>query len=174
MDESDELREELLACGVQTQAINVLVEMGFHDRLDKDNALLKSVLTEADNSKAQETLLDQLEQLIAVEKDIAHSRRLAKQQGIDIQAINFLARVIRQNPGDGGEKVINSVLGYAQACNVPLSGIEQIAQKHTSEPESVLPQIPFAVEDDNRRRTLLFRDIAIGLLFSIVLMALMV
>lgn len=174
MDESDELRQELMARGVQTQAINVLVEMGFHDRLDKDNTLLKSVLSGASNPAAQESLLDQLEQLIAVEKDIAHSRRLAKQQGIDIQAINFLARVIRQNPGDGGEKVINSVMGYAQACNVPLSGIEKIAQTHTTEPESVMPQIAFPADHGNRMRTLLLRDIAIGLLFSIVLMALMV
>lgn len=177
MDESDELREQLIAMGIQMQTINVLVEMGFHDRAE-DEALIVSALDGAEkaygkSSISRQQLTDQLEQLVSIEKDIAQSRRSAKQRGLDLQAINFLARIIRQNPGDGGKQAVNNFLGYSQACDIPLTGIEQIAQNVAAEPESVLPKIARPV-DTTGKSGLFWRDVSIGLFFAVVLMTLMV
>lgn len=179
MSDSEELREQLESRGVQAQTINVLVEMGFHNRMSENETLVNSALGSAREAYghgaiSHSELSEQLEKLVAVEKDIAHSRRLAKQKGLDLQALNVLARIIRQNPGDGGEKAINTFLGYSQACDVNLSGINQITQNLVSEPQTVLPQIERPVEDINRQRNILYRDILVGLAFAIVLMALMV
>lgn len=178
MDEADELREQMIAQGVQMQTINVLVEMGFHDRGDDNDTLIKSALEGAEKTYgqgaiSQQELTDLLEQLVAIEKDIAARRRSAKQQGLDLQAINFLARIIRQNPGDGGELAINKLVAYSRACDIPLSGIDQIVQKFDAEPASVLPNIARPVENHADLR-LLWRDVSIGLFFAVVLMALMV
>ena len=178
MDESDELREQLLAQGVQMQTINVLVEMGFHDRADDSDALITAALEGAEKAYGRDALSrheldEQLAQLVSIEKDTAHCRRSAKQQGLDLQAINFLARVIRQNPGDRGEQAINKLFAYSQACNISLSGIEQITQTCVAEPESVLPQIARSAGVSSGY-PLLWRDISIGVFLSVVLMALMV
>lgn len=179
MSESEELRDQLVARGVPAQTINVLVEMGFHNRVSEHNALISSALGSAkeafgQGAVTQEELSEQVEKLVSVEKDIAHCRRVAKQKGLDLHAINMLARIIRENPGDGGEKVVNTFLGYSQACKVNLSGIDQITQKYTAEPESVLPQIERPVEDIHSQRNKFFRDVFVGLTFAIVLMALIV
>ncbi len=178
MDEADELREQLMAKGIQNQTINVLVEKGFHDQIDLDDELVDSALSTARQSLGaaavdKQFLIQLLQELIEIEKDIANRRRIAKQQGLDLQAINTLARMIRMNPGDGGESSINNFFAYAQACKVKLSGIEKIVQKFDREPESVLPKI-VKLEDSNRQWKLLCRDITVGLVFSIVLIALIV
>jgi hypothetical protein len=86
-------------------------------------------------------LQESLDKLLALEKDLAHCRKLCSEGGLNLQAINFLSQMIRQNPGDGGEGAINTLLGYAVACDVSLAGVEGVINKYFKKPESVLPRI---------------------------------
>ncbi|MFK7889179.1 MAG: hypothetical protein AB8B63_00065 [Granulosicoccus sp.] len=178
-DDSEEIRAQLLAKGVQTQTINVLVEKGFHDQLDDgdelvDSAVEASLQSYGHGAISRDELFEQLTQLVDIEKDTAYRRRLAKQEGLDIQAMNFLARVIRENPGDGGQRVINSFIGYAKACDVELSGIGEIVQKVSAKPQSVLPDIERPAPAQQQVNAIVVRDVLIGLLFTVVLMSIMI
>ena len=85
----------------------------------------------------------------------------------------MLVQLVRQNPGDGGTKALNTFLGYARACNIDLSGIDEITQKYTQEAGSVLPDIQRTKTDKSRLlRQILVRDIFIGLTLTVVMFSL--
>ena len=83
--------------------------------------------------------------------------------------------IIRQNPGDGGEKVINTFLAYALACDIPLTQMKTIFDAANEEPKSVLPDIAREEETDiaatARRR--LYIDIAIGCALALLALSLL-
>lgn len=176
----DDLRGELRARGVQGQATNVMVEMAFHNRKNEMQGLIEAALQSSRQAYghgaiSREELEETLDSMLALEKDVAHTRKLCKQRGLDLQVINFLTQLVRQNPGDGGEKAINKFLGYAVACGIELSGIDEITQKYTTEVATVLPDIQRREQGGQRaiKRTVAI-DVFIGLALTIGLMALLV
>jgi len=124
---------------------------------------------------SREELESTLDELLALEKDVAYTRKLCKQRGLDLQVINSLTQLVRQNPGDGGEKAVNTFLGYALACDMDLSGMDEIKQKYTTELASVLPDIK---RKDNTAPAFCGRntaiDVFIGIALTISLMALLI
>jgi len=173
----EEIRGELRARGVQGQATNVMVEMAFHNRDGEMQGLMEVALQSSKQAYghgaiSREELQDALDNLLVLEKDVAYTRKLCKQRGLDLQVMNFLTQLVRQNPGDGGAKAINTFLGYARACKIELSGIDEITQKYTTEPASVLPDIEREPEKD---QSLLGKpmliDIAIAVVLTVALMA---
>ncbi len=180
MREMHELRENLVAHGIAFQTVNVLIEMGFHDKLAEQESLIESALNGtkqavSSGGLSRVDLQDQLAALVSLERDIAHTRRIAREQGLNLPALNALTQMIRQNPGDKGQKVINDFLAYALACDVKLSGIDEILRSLDEEPQSVLPQIERtdAPADTGSRKTL-YRDIALGLAMAFGIMWLIV
>ena len=177
LDEAHHLREELVARGVQTQTINVLVEMGFHGRLDEREQLLGTAVAASEatygtGAITREGLLTHLRQLDGLEKDLQHSRRLARQQGLDLQVLNFLTQIIRRHPGDGGRQAVNTFFGYALACGIELDGIAEVAQRFGDKPASVLPDIPRRGRVETRwSPAALARDAAIGTVLAAALLA---
>ena len=177
-EQMEEHRVELRARGIQGQATNVMVEMAFHKRKDQMQGLMEAALQSSRQAFGlgaitREELEVKIDSMLEIEKDIAHTRKLCKQRGLNLPVINFLTQLIRQNPGDGGQKAVNTFLGYASACNIELSGIDEITQKYTTEPESVLPVIEQETEDDKRALTRsVMIDLLIGLSLTIALMAL--
>lgn len=174
----EDQRGELRARGVQSQATMVLVEMAFHNRQDEMHGLIEAALQSSrqafgHGAITREELEEKLDNLLAIEKDVAYTRRLCTQRGLNLPVINFLTQLVRQNPGDGGKKAVNTFIGYASACNIELSGIDEITKKYTTEPESVLPVIEQETEDDKRALTRsVMIDLLIGLSLTIALMAL--
>lgn len=180
LDEIDDAREELMARGVQNQTINVLVEFGFHDREQGYEALFEPALTAAREAYGvgaitREELERRLADLVSLERDIAHARRIARQQGLDLQVLNFLTQIIRKHPGDGGEQAIDTFCGYALACGLPLSGIAGVAQRVGGEPKSVLPAIARRPPPGGRWNVKhLVRDTVFGLVTGIGIIWMMV
>lgn len=181
LDEIDDAREELVARGVQYQTLNVLVEFGFHEREEGRETLVASALAAARETYGagaidREELERRLVALVSLERDVAHTRRLARQQGFDLQALNFLAQIVRKNPGDGGELAVNTFLGYALACGIPLERIADIAQRFGGKQGSVLPDIERRAAESADRWPVgeLARDAALGLCLGLGILWLLV
>jgi len=176
--EMHNLRENLIALGVPAQTVTVLVEMGFNGRLTEQEKLMNSCLEEACGGHVEDSILSrfkmQLQELTNLERDMAHARKIARESGLVLPALNALTQMIRQNPGDNGEKVINSFLAYAIAAGIPMTKVEDILKTATEKPKSVLPVIERDdSKDASKARLALWRDIAIGLVISFFLMWLM-
>lgn len=147
MGDIHDVKEEIMARGIPFHTVNVLVELGVHGKLEEQAGMRKTALETSQKQHgpaaiSAEKLDSHLETLVALEKDLGHVRKLGRDQGLDMTSINYLTLIIRQNPGDGGEKVVNTFLGYALACDIPLHRISEIADEAMSGPKSVLPDIP--------------------------------
>ena len=94
---------------------------------------------------------------------------------MDPQATNLLTNVIRQNPGDKGEKVLNTIVEYALACDINVTGVSNMMPVKEEKPESVLPDIEIALPPQHgwhRFKPLLF-DIAVGTALAFTALALL-
>jgi len=137
-----ESKQEIIARGIPFHSVNALVELGAQGKKQEQASILKTAL---ESSKKQygpaaitaEQLETHLNAVIVLEKDLGHVRRIARQQGLDMSSINSLTMFIRQNPGDGGEKTINSFLAYAMACDIPLHRIDEIRETVVEGPKHV-------------------------------------
>lgn len=171
--EIEDGREELMARGIQNQTLNVLIEFGMHGREEGREMMIEAALSSAAeehgiNAIEREELERRLADLLALELDVSHARRIARQQGIDLQVLNFMTRLIQKNPGDGGERVVNAFFGYALACGIPLAGIEEVVQRVGGAPKSVLPDIDReAYEDERWTWRDLLRDAALGVCLAV-------
>ena len=180
LTEIDDAREELIARGIQNQTLNVLVELGFHGREEGRETLFESALAGAREAHgvgaiSREELTRRLDALVMLERDVAHARRMARQQGLDLQVLNFLTQLIRKNPGDGGERAIDTFFGYALACGKPLAGIADVAQRVGGAPKSVLPDIERHPRENGRQALLqVVRDVTFGLIAGVGMIWLLV
>ena len=180
LGEIDDAREELIARGIQNQTLAVLVEFAFHERTDGRETIVEAALASAREAYGpgtidREELERRLEELTSLERDIAHVRRLARQQGLDIQVLNFLTQIIRKNPGDGGERALDTFFGYALCCGLPLAGVADVVQQVGGQPKSVLPDIDRASYEARRWPHLdLVRDAALGLCLGLGMIWLLV
>lgn len=172
------LRENLVALGVPTQTLTVLIEMGFNDRVNEQEQLMLSCLSEIGGGYVDESVKTkfkmQLQELTDLEHDMAHARKIARESGLSLPALNSLTNMIRQNPGDGGEKVVNSFLAYAIAAEIPMHGVDEILAAAKTKPKSVLPVIDRDTEGDElRNRISLARDLLLGFSLAIILLLLL-
>jgi len=170
-----DLRENLVAMGVPTQTLTVLIEMGFNDRFNEQEQLMLSCLSEIGGGHVDEKIKTkfqmQLQELTNLEHDMAHARKIARESGLSLPALNGLTNMIRQNPGDGGEKVVNSFLAYAIAAEIPLEGIDDILATAKERPKSVLPVIDRDVAGEARKsRITLVRDLVLGFVLASTLL----
>ncbi len=181
MGDVHEVREEIIARGIPFHTVNVLVELGVHNKLEEQATMLKTALETSQKQYGAaaitaEKLDEHVETLVNLEKDLGHVRRLGRDQGLDMSSVNYLTMIIRQNPGDGGEKMINTFLAYALACDIPLHKIEEIFAEASSGPKSVLPDIPRHEQQDliaaSRKRLLI--DLGIGCALALLALSLLV
>ncbi len=147
IDEMDDLREYLRAHGVPLRTTRMIVEFGVQNKPDKQAMAIEGAMEQAEISFGEGCLKrSELENHIAtivnLERDLTHSRSVAKDEGLDPQALSMLSKMIQQNPGDGGAKVVNTFLGYALACGIKTDQLKDIVGDLTQQPASVLPQIP--------------------------------
>ena len=151
MAEVHEIREELLAHGVQFHMLNALIELGVHDKPDEQakmvtTAVEASVSAHGPQAIERAELEAHLEAIVTLEKDLRHVRHVASQQGVHMQALNHLTQLMRLNPGDRGTQAINTFVAYADAAGVPLDRVRDILGALEEEPDSVLPDVPRTIE----------------------------
>jgi len=174
--EMHNLSENLVALGAPFQTINVLVEMGFNNKLTEQQALMESLFVDADGGNGvavadRDKFRFQLKQLVDYERDMANVRRTAREQGLKLPAINALTQMIRRNPGDDGKAEINAFLAYALAYGVELNEINSILDLVEQEPPSVLPQIDRSVfEPKPNDHKILVRDLLLGTTLAVFLL----
>jgi len=174
--EMHDLSENLVALGAPFQTINVLVEMGFNNKVTEQQALMDSLFVDADGGNGvavgdRDRFKFQLKQLVDFERDLANVRRTAREQGLTLPALNALTQMIRRNPGDEGKAEINAFLAYATAYGVELDGIASLLEKVHAEPESVLPQIDRSkFEPEPQQRKDLVRDALFGVCLAVFLL----
>jgi len=173
MADTHDIREEIMARGVQFHTLNVMIEMGLHDKPDEQAEMMKTALAASKKAHqgaaiTEEVLRKHLDNLVMLEKDIGHVRRLAQLQNINMQAMNFLTQIIRLNPGDGGEKVINEFVAYALLCGIELEKFKGVADEIGGGTQSVLPQINRESEDEKQlMKKAMIRDCIIGLAIGV-------
>ncbi len=143
IDEMDDLREFLRAHGVPLRTTRMIVEFGVQNKPDKQTTAIDSAMEQAEKSFGEGCLeRTELENNISTIGDLTHARSVAREEGLDAQALSNLAQIIQQNPGDGGAKAVNTFLGYALAYGIRTDQLKDIVGELTQRPASVLPQIP--------------------------------
>lgn len=178
--EMHDLRENLVALGAPFQTVGVMVELGFNGRLDEQEKMIRSCLASFKVNGAVDAAIEarfrqQLLMLTELERDMALARKLAKQSGFVLPALNALTNMIRQNPGDRGHKVVNSFLAYAMAADIKLDRIQEILDKANETEKSVLPVIEIEQPDPVKAaRIALVRDLVLGTSLAIAVMWLIV
>jgi len=175
-----ELKETIVAKGVPYNTLNSLVEMsavGKSDELEqlKESALQTAELQYGAGAIKSDALQSSLTKLIEYEEDLAHLRKIARGRNMDPQATNLLTNVIRQNPGDKGEKVLNTIVEYALVCDINVTGVSKIAPIKDEKPDSVLPdiKIPSPPKHGWHRFKYLLFDIAVGTTLACTALALL-
>jgi len=173
-------KQEIIARGIPFHTVNVLVELGAQGKLEEQAKMLKTALESSQKQYGpaaitSEQLNAHLKSLIGLEKDLGHVRQVGRQQGLDMSSINSLTLIIRQNPGDGGEKTINTLLAYAMACEIPLHRIDEIRDNATAGPKSVLPDIAREASGDIAKaaKKKLITDICVGCLLALLALTLL-
>lgn len=175
---SHEEREELLARGVPYHTINMMVEMGAGEKHDELAEIKKTAIALSEKqygaaAVTPEQVDERVGALVTLKRDTALALKVAKSQGHDMGVINMLTMTIRQNPGDGGEKAVNTFLAYAIACDIPVTKVEQMVEEVTAGPKSVLPQITLDREDEKLvAKKKLISDITIGCVLAFIAMML--
>lgn len=147
MAEVHEIREELLAHGVQFHMLNAMIELGVHEKPEEQakmvtTAVEASVKAHGPQAIEREELEQHLEEIVVLEKDLRHVRHVASQQGVHMQALNHLTQLMRLNPGDKGVQAINTFVAYADAAGIKLDRLDEIREQYKDGPASVLPDIP--------------------------------
>lgn len=147
IDEMDDLREFLRAHGVPLRTTRMIVEFGVQNKPDKQTTAIDSAMEQAEKSFGEgclerTELENNISTIVNLERDLTHARSVAREEGLDAQALSNLAQIIQQNPGDGGAKAVNTFLGYALAYGIRTDQLKDIVGELTQRPASVLPQIP--------------------------------
>lgn len=176
MAEVHEIREELLAHGVQFHMLNAMIELGVHEKPEEQakmvtTAVEASVKAHGPQAIEREELEQHLEEIVVLEKDLRHVRHVASQQGVHMQALNHLTQLMRLNPGDKGVQAINTFVAYADAAGIKLDRLDEIRGQYKDGPASVLPDIPRG-ESATRRDDLikLGQNVVLGFVLTAIMM----
>lgn len=169
LGDSHEIRQEVMARGVQFNTLNVLIDYGTQNKTDEQADLIETTVIASkkefgDAGLTEDQLKKHLEALVTIERDIGHVRRLSQNQGFHMLALNFLTQMIRMNPGDNGEKAVNSLISYAMACDIKLDSFQEEAAKLKEGTASVLPVIP---RTEKKSEKLDWKDLARDVFFGL-------
>ncbi len=180
MSHIHDAKQEIIARGIPFHTVNVLVELGAQGKTEEQAKMRKTALESSEKQYGPaaitaEKLDEHLNTLVGLEKDLGHARQVGRQQGLDMTSINYLTLIIRQNPGDGGEKIINTFLAYALACDIPLHRLEEIRDEITKGPKSVLPDIARDESQNSRSAATkkLITDICVGCVLALLAITLL-
>ncbi len=179
IDEMDDLREILRAHGVPLRTTRMIVEFGVQKKMDKqataiDSAMEQAVASFGEGGLQRSVLENHIATIVSLEHDLIQARSLAKEEGLDAQALSILTQMIQQSPGDGGAKAVSTFLGYALAYGVKTDQLTEIAGDLVQRPASVLPQIPRKADTASvitLKKTL--QDALVGLLIGVVVIYLL-
>ena len=179
IDEMDDIRELLRAHGVPLRTTRMIVEFGIQKKPDKqadaiDSAMEQAVASFGEGGLQRSVLENHIDTIVTLEHDLIDARTLAKEEGLDAQALSILTQMVQQNPGDGGAKAVNTFLGYALAYGVNTDKLSEIAGDLVQRPTSVLPQIPRKADTASARPVRkTFQDVLVGLVIGVIVIYLL-
>ncbi|MEE9322810.1 MAG: hypothetical protein V3U76_20370 [Granulosicoccus sp.] len=180
LTESNEIRNELNARGVPPRTTRSMILLGMQDRQDDLKREFQATIAMSDKAHGKGALElvqleEQVHQMIELERELEDAKNTARQRDLDPQLISMLTQIMQKSPGDNGEKTINTFLGYAIACGIPLNLASQIGNEIKSKSDSVLPKIAEELIDDKKKAKLqLLTDIAVGVMIGLIIMWLVV
>ena len=168
IDEMDDLREVLRAHGVPLRTTRMIVEFGVQKNPEKQSMAIDSAMGQAKESFGEgilerRVLENHISTIVDLERDLTHSRDVAREEGLDAQALSMLTQMVQKNPGDGGTKAVNTLLSYALAYGVKTEQLAEMMGNLVQRPTSVFPQIarkPAAATENSRAK--LIQDAVVG------------
>lgn len=169
--EISHLKEELIAKGVPFNTVNALVDLARSGPRQEYESLRGTALRLADEgsgvgSISSDELDTLLNDVVLLDDDLIHVRKMARGHEINPQAINLLTQIVRQNPGDGGQLVLNSMVEYARAYGISVGGVKLVTDSESAAPKSVLPDIQ--LPDRSGGPILKHRDLIIELSLGVL------
>ena len=179
IDEMDDLREVLRAHGVPLRTTRMIVEFGVQNKPDKQATAIDSAMEQVEESFGEgglkrSVLENHVATIVNLERDLTHARSVAREEGLDAQALSILTQMVQQNPGDGGAKAVRTFLGYALAYGVKTDQLTEIAGNLMQRPASVLPQIPRKADAASVRPVKkALQDAVVGLVIGVIVIYLL-
>ena len=175
--EMEERRQTLRAHGVPLRMTAMLVNFGLQKQPERqaeamDGVLARSSREEGEGLIDRERLALWVDEIVDLQQDLNRAKAIARNRGLDVEAASLLGQLVEQNPGDGGEKAVNTFLAYARACAIPLDDVPEMAAALTAPPASTLPSFDRQRNDGSVGggwRTVA-RDAAVGLAIGTVVM----
>lgn len=168
--QQSEIRETLDAKGVPAASVNMLASLHKSGSVKEYEELCVTAVKVATDKYGGSAvkiieLQDGILKLSELDEDAHFVRRIAKGMGFSPQAISMLTNIIRQNPGDGGTRVLTDLMGYAAEYGIKLEGV-RVVEGGTPEPSSVLPNI--VLPEENRQGLMAYKDILLELCVAVV------
>ena len=144
--EMSHLKENLISKGIPFNSINALVERKNQGKPKVFDSLLDSVLSGAEDELGpgapdRQVLVQHIDRVVELDQDMAHIRKVARGHEMELRAVNMITQIVSTNPGDGGEKVLNSLVEYGCTLGIPVKGVKIVSSDSTPKATSVLPDI---------------------------------
>jgi len=171
--EMDDIRENLRAHGIPLRTTRMIVEFGIQEKIEKQADSIDSALGQAhakygEGSITREKLESDIATIVELERDLTHARFMAREAGLDAQALSTLTQMVQNNPGDGGKAAVNTFLGYAVAIGIKTDQLSAIVKDITEKSDSVLPKIARKSDTELVKPwKKIFSDAVVGLLIGI-------
>ncbi len=165
-----DLKEDFIARGVPGPSVNALVEVA----KDGQDAQLKKLKTSAiemaelkfgKGALPEKLFDDHLSEMLDIEFDLSHVRKVSKGFDLNAQATNLLVQVVRTNPGDNGQQVTSLFIEYANEIGLRTGSPHLVVDNTEQASKSVLPDIQIA--DQSGKGIARYRDLAIEVLLGI-------
>jgi len=145
---SHQIRENLVARGVQFHALNMIIQMDKGTHQQEQAELIEKVVAMANQDQSDDELtVPELKtivgQLVSIEQELTAIRQQARAHGLNIPAINFLVQLMRLHPDDAGNAAINEFVDYAIIGGVDLKRFHGKASdivNVANEPKQVFPK----------------------------------
>lgn len=165
-----DLKEDFIARGVPGPTVNSIVEVA-KDGQDAQLEKLKASAIEIAELKFGRGALpeklfdDHLSEMLDIEFDLSHVRKVSKGFDLNAQATNLLVQVVRTNPGDRGQQVTSLFIEYANEIGLKTGSPQLVVDNGESMSKSVLPDIQ--IPDRRGSGLARYRDIAIELVLGV-------
>jgi len=180
--EMNERRQTLRAHGVPLRTSAMMVNFGLQKQPERQSEAMDGALDQSRREMGEgmldrERLVARVNEIVALQQELNHANAIARAKGLDAESVALLSQLIEQNPGDGGEKAVNTVLAYARACAIALDDVPEMAAALTAPPASVLPVVARGADEKRTTgdwRKAVFKDAAVGLVIGVVVIWMLV
>ena len=166
-----DLKEDFIARGVPAPSINSIVDVakdGQSAQLEKlkASAIEMAELKFGAGALPDKLFDDHLSEMLDIEYDLSHVRKVSKGFDLNAQATNLLVQVVRTNPGDRGQQVTGQFIEYAAAIGLRTGAPQLVVDNSEAVSKSVLPDIQ--IPDRRGKGLARYRELAIEVALGVM------